>query len=164
MREIGNSYPGTISGSEDRIEVMRDQFESTINTTIHGVIIIASGKYAVLPIGQNRADCQIAEPRLHIHDAADLLEVVLARGRGHDPDKSVEVRPVVDGIVVFLVPSTTTVVGLEVITPREVIPPRSIARHPIEIATRLQWIVLTNIPVVDGFILNVEAKVVVEGP
>ncbi len=164
MREICNSYSGTVSCSKNRVEVMRDQLKPAIDSTIHGVIIIASGKYTVFPIRQNRADCQIAEPRLHIHDTADLLEVVLTRGRGHDPDKAVEVRPVVEGIVVFFVPSTPPVVRLQVIAPREVIPSRSIACHTVEIATHLQWVVLTDIPVVDRFILNVEAKVVIEGP
>ena len=75
-----------------------------------------------------------------------------------------EVRPVVEGIVVFFVPSTPPVVRLQVIAPREVIPSRSIACHTVEIAAPLQRVVLTNIPVVDGLILDVEAKVVIEGP
>ena len=164
MGEICYSYPGAVSRSKNRIEVMRDELKSAIDPTIHGVIIIASGKYTVFPIRQNRADCQIAEPRLHIHDTANLLEVVLTGGRRHDPDKTVEVRPIVEGIVVFFVPSTPPVVRLQVIAPREVIPSRAIARHPVEIATGLQWVVFTNIPVVDRLILDVEAKVVIEGP
>ena len=153
---------GPVTSTQNGIEIVGDKLKPAVMAAIEGIVIIASGEDAVLSVCQDGADSQIAEPGLHVHDGLNLFEITLIGGRGHHPDEAMEVRPVIDGIVVLLVPPAATVIRSQVVAAGEVVPPGPISLHAVEVAPRFERIVLPDIAAVDRLVLHVEPEVVIE--